>query len=208
MNQSENISELVGALSKAQGKMRPAIHNKINPHFKNHYADLASCMEACRLPLSENGLSVMQFVEQKEGNYFLVTMLAHVSGQFIKSFLPLQMKNPTCQALGSELTYLKRYGISAMLGIVADADVADDDDGNRASETPKKISELPKKEIRTITQEQIKDINDFLTRKSPDFIERFKRFLSTKYNIQFVKDIPESEFDFIKRTLEASDANT
>jgi len=196
MNQSENISELVAALSKAQGKMRPAIFNKTNPHFKSKYADLASCMEACRLPLSENGLSVMQFVEQSDSAYYLVTMLAHVSGQFIKSFLPLQMKNPTCQALGSELTYLKRYGISAMLGIVAD----DDDDGNAAMDAAKKESSVP-----TIDQEQIRFINEFLSKKNVDFTERFRKFLLSKYNIKSIKDIPYNEFDFIKRTLEASE---
>ena len=126
MSQTENISELVTALSKAQGVMAPAKFNKGNPHFKSRYADFTSCMEACRLPLACNGLSVMQYCDTVNDKLVLVTMLAHVSGQWIKSYFPLLPKDFTSQAIGSAMTYAKRYSLSAMLGIVADEE---DDDG-------------------------------------------------------------------------------
>lgn len=86
MNQSENINELVSALSKAQSKMKPATFNKVNPHFRSRYADFTSCMDACREPLSENGLCIMQCIDSISDKTTLVTMLAHSSGQWIKSF--------------------------------------------------------------------------------------------------------------------------
>lgn len=129
MNRSEDIKELVGALSKAQGVMVPAKFNKNNPHYKSKYADFTSCMDACRKPLSDNGLSILQFCDTTPDNKLkLVTMLAHTSGQWISSYLPLNDLK-TCQSLGSEITYMKRYGLSAMLGIVSDQDEGEDDDG-------------------------------------------------------------------------------
>lgn len=128
MNQSENINELVSALSKAQSKMKPATFNKVNPHFRSRYADFTSCMDACREPLSENGLCIMQCIDSISDKTTLVTMLAHSSGQWIKSFFPLIPKSNDSQAFGSALTYGKRYGLSALLGIVSD----EDDDANAA----------------------------------------------------------------------------
>lgn len=129
MNQTEDIKELVGALSKAQSVMKPAVFNKINPHFKSRYADFTSCMDACRTPLSSNGLSVMQYCDTIDGKLQLVTMIAHTSGQWIKSFFPLIPKNMDSQGIGSAMTYAKRYSLSSMLGIVSDEE---DDDAETA----------------------------------------------------------------------------
>ncbi len=126
MYQTEDIKELVSALSKAQGKMEPAKFNRINPHFKNRYADFTAIMEACREQLSLNGLSIMQYCETMNEKLYLVTMLAHVSGQWIKSLFPLNPKNMDSQSIGSAMTYAKRYSLSAILGIVSDEE---DDDG-------------------------------------------------------------------------------
>src|ERR1043166_4713310 len=129
MNQTEDIKELVAALSKAQGKMQPAKFNRINPFHKNRYADFTSVMEACRGPLCEHGLSVMQYCETNGDKLSLVTLLAHTSGQWIKSYFPLNPKSMDSQVVGSAVTYAKRYALSAMLGIVAD----DEDDDGEAS---------------------------------------------------------------------------
>lgn len=130
MNQTEDIKDLVAALAKAQGKMEPAKFNKVNPHFKNRYADFTSCMDACRVPLSENGLSIMQYCETINEKLTLVTMLAHTSGQWIKSHFPLNPAKMDSQSIGSAMTYAKRYSLSAMLGIVSDEE--EDDDGEAA----------------------------------------------------------------------------
>jgi hypothetical protein len=127
--QSDDIKDLVAALSKAQGAMRPAVFNRVNPHFKNRYADFTSCMDCCREPLANNGLSVMQYCETVNEKLMLVTMLAHVSGQWMKSYFPLNPLKMDSQSIGSAMTYGKRYSLSAMLGIVSDDE---DDDGEAA----------------------------------------------------------------------------
>lgn len=129
MSQSEVINELAGALSKAQGEMQAAIKDKVNPFFKSSYADLGSVWDAARPVLSKYGLCVMQTTElQPEGKIVMVTTLAHTSGQWMKSFLPLNPSKNDSQGVGAALTYLRRYSLSAIVGVVCD----EDDDGETA----------------------------------------------------------------------------
>ena len=129
-NRSPEIKDLVSALAKAQGGMKPAVFNRINPHFKTRYADFTSCMDACRSALSDNGLAVMQTCETIDGKLNLVTMLAHTSGQWMKSEFPLIASKMDSQGIGSAMTYAKRYSLCGMVGIVADEE--GDDDGEAA----------------------------------------------------------------------------
>jgi hypothetical protein len=89
MMQSEQINELATALAKAQGATANAFMNKVNPHFKSKYADLSSVLDAIRVPLSSNGLAIVQTMFTDDRGAFLKTMLMHSSGQFIASEYPL-----------------------------------------------------------------------------------------------------------------------
>ena len=128
MKTSEQINELATALAKAQNKIKSASKDSNNPHFNRKYADLASVWNACREPLTENGLSVVQIPADQNGRVSLTTMLMHTSGQFISSELSTRPTKDDAQGLGSAITYLRRYGLAAMVGVAPD----DDDDGNGA----------------------------------------------------------------------------
>lgn len=129
--QSKEINELVKALLKVQKEIKPAIKSAENPHFKSKYADLASVVEVSRKLLTSNGLVVTQHPSVMEGNLYLITRLTHESGQWFSSLYPVNPTKPDPQAMGSALTYARRYSYSALVGIVTD-----DDDGNAASEKP------------------------------------------------------------------------
>lgn len=126
--QSENIGDLAAALAKAQGKITGALKDSSNPFFKSRYADLASVWDACRGPLSENGLAVVQLTESDDAGVYVSTTLAHLSGQWMRSRLRLSPKDSTPQGMGSAITYGRRYALAAIVGV---AQV--DDDGNAAS---------------------------------------------------------------------------
>ena len=126
------LNELAAALAKAQGAMNNASMNRINPHFKSKYADLAALWDAVRKPLSDNGLSVVQII--RDGS--LHTMLLHTSGQRLCSDYPLPA-TARPQEMGSALTYARRYSLSALVGIAAD----EDDDANAASRSNGKPTE-------------------------------------------------------------------
>lgn len=132
MNKSDSIKELAAALAKAQGEIRGATKDSANPFFKSKYADLASVMDACREPLSKNGLAIIQTTEASDGTMVsLQTMLAHSSGEWITGVVSMKPVKNDPQGIGSCLTYARRYGLMAMVGIAPE-----DDDGNRASSNP------------------------------------------------------------------------
>lgn len=132
-NRSEQINEIATALSKTQGEIKNAKMDTINPHFKSKYADLASVWDSCREPLSKNGLSITQVFIFMDGTY-LETTLMHTSGQWISSILPIQPVRNDPQGVGSAITYMRRYALSAIVGIAPE----DDDDGNDSSRSLQK----------------------------------------------------------------------
>src|SRR5271154_5901868 len=99
METSTDIGELATALAKAQGEITGALKDSANPFFKSKYADLASCWDACRLPLSKNGLSVVQAPGTSDTATYLTTILLHSSGQWMRSRLLVQPKDDTSQAM-------------------------------------------------------------------------------------------------------------
>lgn len=140
MNQSEQINELATALHKAQGELEFAKKDAVNPHFNSRYADLWRIWQAAKPVLVNNKLSVVQGFEPSDGETVtIVTTLVHVSGQWMRSSLTLKPTKPDPQGIGSAITYGRRYGLSSILGIVAD----EDDDGNGASKPKAKPDAAP-----------------------------------------------------------------
>jgi hypothetical protein len=102
-----------------------------NPYFKSKYATLESCWNACRDLLSSNGLAVVQS-PGSDGNGRIVvrSTLIHTSGEWISASVSLKPVKDDPQAAGSAITYGRRYGLCALVGIVTN----DDDDGNYATQ--------------------------------------------------------------------------
>lgn len=132
MNKSEDIALLAAALVKAQPMIEGAAKDTVNPFFKSKYADLASVWDACSEALQANNLAVSQLVDEINGHPALTTMLIHESGQWISGQYPLIVVKPDPQSFGSAISYARRYGLSALLGVLAD-----DDDGEAATRDPK-----------------------------------------------------------------------
>jgi hypothetical protein len=155
MNQSESIAKLSEALAKAQGVMEGASKDSSNPFFKSKYADLSSVWEACRKPLSDNGLSVVQtseFIPEHSDMICIETMLCHSSGEWIRGRLAVKPVKSDPQSAGSCITYLRRYSLQSIVGIAPE-----DDDGNAASGKGKEESPKP----REIKHKKEIDVSDF-----------------------------------------------
>lgn len=129
---SAEIDQLANALSLAQAELEGAKASSTNPFFNSKYADLNAVMEASLPALSKNGLSVVQgtrFCDVTNG-FYVTTTLMHKSGQWLRSEtrMPIGGKKDA-HAIGAAITYGRRYGMAAMVGI-AQAD----DDGNGATD--------------------------------------------------------------------------
>lgn len=147
---SSEIGELAAALAAAQGELEPATKNAQNPMLRNKYADLASCYEACRKVLPQKGLAVSQIcMPCDKGMVRVKTVLMHTSGQWISSECTLEAVGNKgvngAQAAGSAITYARRYGLSAIVGLVAD----EDDDGCNAGPNQKERVQQTRQQAKT-----------------------------------------------------------
>ncbi len=137
--QSDSIGALAAALSKAQADITGALKDSSNPFFKSKYADLASCWDACRKQLAANNLAVIQtvYVHWERDETVLATTLAHGSGEWIRSDLPIRAKDTSPQAQGSAITYARRYALAAIVGLAQIDDDAEAAQGRAFTNDPR-----------------------------------------------------------------------
>jgi hypothetical protein len=130
----EGDSKLIaGAFIKARGEMNATVVKDAKGNF-GKYVTLAAIVEATSATLAKNGLAVMQEVSTAEGGVTVETWLIHESGatmQFTPLTLPLTQRTP--QAVGSAVTYARRYALGAICGLAPD----DDDDAQAAEDATK-----------------------------------------------------------------------
>lgn len=163
MQTSEQVNEIAAALAKAQKVMKGAKKDSANPFFKSSYADLASVADACREPLADNEIAVVQGPATLEnGEVAVTTMLVHSSGQWMRETLSVKPKDDGPQAMGSVITYLRRYALAAFAGVAPEDDDGEAAEGRRdgqqtgavvsvqgrASKGPLTITRVDKKETR------------------------------------------------------------
>lgn len=132
MKMSETITELAGALAKAQGQIEDASKGSENPYYKSRYADLAAVRAVIREPLANNDLAIIQAPRTVPGGAEVETMLVHKSGEFISEtlFMPAGKADP--HGYASAITYARRIGIMSLLALASY-----DDDGNTAVDSVK-----------------------------------------------------------------------
>lgn len=134
MKTSETILKIAPALVAAGAELQPVAKDATNPAFRNKYATLDAIMEQVRPVLARHGLVVLQGVTHPETidgritGLNVETRLIHTSGEWISSSVTLPVEKTTAHGAGSAISYGRRYGLSALLGMTAE-----DDDGNGAS---------------------------------------------------------------------------
>jgi len=217
MSQSEVINELAAALSKAQGEMQAAIKDKINPFFKSSYADLGSVWDAARPVLCKYGLCVMQTTEisPDRNQVIMITTLAHTSGQWVKSYLPLNPSKNDSQGMGAAITYLRRYSLSAIVGVVCD----DDDDGETSvgrgkTNSPDRASKPESKETKSEKSEskesperlgkaEIVALTTLLETLDQESYVSFFSWIKKDFKALSLQEIPKSYFERCAACLNA-----
>ena len=127
--------EAIAALAKAQSQMKTPNKDATNPHFRNRYASLKSCIKAIKPALNTNGFALIQAAGKDEIGHYIQTTFEHTSGGLFSSKFYMEPEKKGMQGLGSAATYAKRYGLLGLAGIEPDEDA--DDDGNAADEKEK-----------------------------------------------------------------------
>jgi hypothetical protein len=134
-------AQLFKALVAAQADLKPPKFDSSSTAFGGRpyrYASLASVVDAARTALGKHGIAVLQPVSAVDGRLVVHTMLAHTSGESWTSdpfAVPMASK---MQDIGGQITYARRYSLSAALALAAEED--NDCDGEKAAEMPQEAS--------------------------------------------------------------------
>jgi len=140
LQQQQALTEFNNALAEAQGQMEPVRKDCQNPQTRSKYASFYALDEAVRPVYTDQGLTVSFDTDPTNSRPGEVLVLAYVSkGAFTRTYkimMPADgigakggMVMTKTHAMGSAVTYARRYLLSAIFNI-ATAD--SDDDGNAA----------------------------------------------------------------------------
>lgn len=211
--ESEQLDQFALAMSKAQGKMKRAAKDCSNPFYKSKYADLSSVSDAIKEVFEENKIAVVQRTEDTLDRVTVCTKLIHESGQWVKSknsmpaFITekadkydksssaMITRPMNCQEVGSVITYLRRFQLSALAGVCPE-----DDDGNNVS--GKTVITPP--HLEKITKEKKDWLLKFLDQNAK-LKAHMQLWLSNTHGIRDWADIPNSIYDgLLKNAMEAT----
>jgi hypothetical protein len=128
------MKEIIGALLEFHKNVEGIPRDGENPFHNSRYATLAGILNIVRPLLATQGLVLVQGTRYDPPNEVCVeTHLYHTSGESMTTFIALSPRDRSPQAVGSAITYGRRYGILALLCLATE-----DDDGNAASAPPQK----------------------------------------------------------------------
>ena len=130
---SESISKIATALVAAHKDFKPVASSGRNPHLKSDYSTLGDYLNAVRGSLLANNIVITQSVSKADVGIAVTTRLTHSSGEWLESeACVLPVEKGTAQAVGSAISYARRYSLASFLGLSSGMD---DDDGIAASKT-------------------------------------------------------------------------
>ena len=156
-------TNIYAKLAAAQAEMKQPVFDAENPHFHSKYASLASVMDSVLPALIKHGLFLSQSIEGNPANDTQLIVTTTVFDDRNRADLaayPVNISGMNPQQIGSAITYAKRYSLASAFARVADTD----DDGNTASEPPKRKAKkpAPKKQPEVITVDDRSNANSRL----------------------------------------------
>lgn len=191
---------IIQAIAEFQKSAPIILKSATNPFFKSKYADLPAVWHTIKDLMAENGLAVVNLNTIVDGVEYLETRVYHTGGEYLSSISRLNPVKSDPQSVGSAITYMRRYALMSLLGLVAD----DDDDGNSASgKAPAKQPSKPEP-----TAEELKARDEAIERCKPiaDALKSAKdeKQLDTILKLQkdVVEKLPE---DLKKRIMDIAD---
>lgn len=201
------LGQLGLALAKAQGELGKVTksHTANAGKYSYTYADLASVIEAIREPFAKHELAYFQAPSADGERVTVTTTLIHSSGESLSSALTLVAADDSPQAIGSAITYARRYGLLAAAGLAPE-----DDDGAAAQpsnepETRRSMQNRSKRpDDRTISEAQAKRLYAMWKSAGRDDND-VKAYLAATYNINSTREIARADYEAICAWVTASD---
>jgi len=127
---SETIGAIAASLAKAQCELENPERTLIatitdrGGERSFRYASLASGLDLVRKALGQQDIAVVQTTAVDQGQIMLTTLLVHASGEWVSSLWPVCPASETsAHVKGAALTYARRYGLFALVGIAGEDDL-------------------------------------------------------------------------------------
>jgi len=191
------MKELYKALAAFQAEVPNIYKNSTGYGYK--FSDLGEINDIIKPLLTKNGLGYVQPLDGES----LKTIIFHVeSGESIESsvLIPQHVqlaKMNEFQVLGSAITYLRRYSLSSMLGLITDED---------ADAAGEQVKPKATKEVRNRTEES-KAGSSAMGEDENDVLARAKKAINTELVNQGYLQV-DSKQAFIKKVLGKTSIDT
>jgi hypothetical protein len=162
------------------------------PQQSTPYATLETIIAAIRAPLSKHGFGIRFEHATANGLIETTAILTHREGHAERANVPPLQHDSSgsknnVQAVGSSLTYGRRYALLALLAIVSHAPQDADDDGKAAGEASPHAG---------ITDEQVAELRALIVQASvPEKIERYTGVMLKRYKVARMEDLTPAQFD-------------
>lgn len=173
------------AFAEMQGKLPTIKTQHVNPHTKSKYARLEDINKDILPVLKQHDFGVsFKILSQDKEHVTIQAILAHSGGHKESTDLSMPLddggKKTTTHAVGSTITYAKRYAMCMLLNI----STGDDNDGNN-NNTPN-----------VITAQQVEEMNDLMEQTGIDKIKFTTEYLQ-------VDSLPELHIKHYKKAMNA-----
>lgn len=194
---SEKCDIVLSKLMKAKQEIGTVKKDSKNPFHKSNYASLNAYIDASEDHLINNGLILVQAGNGSFSEPIIVATLIHPeSGQWLKSYLPILNPKLDSQGLGASVTYMRRYSIATLLGLVSE-----DDDG----ETAVGRGKYDQQKKKTENTEDQKDNEHENLRKLLEKFDKENQHLVLEWIKAASKHFEWTQAECIKKLLEDKD---
>ena len=198
MKTSETITEITKAYMECQKELKNLSPDANGYNYK--YLTLHKLIKETKPILMKNNIVCVQSVGQTEIGVSITTRLQHVSGEYFEDTFSLPPTNSKSmndvQAMGSSISYGRRYGMGTMLGISVD----DDDDGNVVAQKSNNYNNKKQPDFNEIDKE-LKEC------KTDEDIEKYRIILWNEFPNMSKAQIDGIKPKFDKRRKEISTVN-
>ena len=202
---TDRLKAWVQAMAQVQGKVKSIVATNVNNQTKSKFANLDDVLEQVRPIWTEFGFAIT-FSENidraQEGIIHMTMFIMHEEGYVMKSMLRVpydgaglqgNVNKTPIQAMGSTITYARRYMTQMALGI----SIEHDDDGNsgtgRASAKPKSEKASP------AMIESIQKSLDKLNIPVEDFIETIANLYDI--HVKTMEELDQSDAIMLMKQL-------
>lgn len=204
MEHSTECSQIFSALAAAQGEInQPSLDSKVDFKNKNggrtnySYSSLGEVQKCIKEPNSKHGIFVTQDEEWLEDRFYVITLLTHSSGEWIKYKSPLIgnfQSDP--KIFGAAKTYMRRYALYGIYNLYGQEDTdAQEIEGEKEE---KKSSPATQKQIETIYS---------LLRKTEIPQENILEYISQRFEVEEIEKITNEQASTIIKKLIVSIKN-